>query len=251
MGKYVTYVLVFCIAVVVVLSDTVATGIRPSHMVDDVSIEYNKDVAEELAEKEEPVAEIAEREDAEELSNSSEECEPEAHQDLEQELEIEAEEPAEAEEYASGSSSSGSGTASGRETASGNGAGNQTTYTFEEDETTETVTTNDNQGASGSDMVWVEPVYEQVWVVDREAQTVELPIYETRERTVCNGCGADISGFASEHIGNRENVNCYGCRTEAYEVIVGYQTIEEPEEGHWEQVLVSEGYWIEASEYER
>lgn len=55
---------------------------------------------------------------------------------------------------------------------------------------------------------WHEAVYkdvyhpavtEQVWVVDQEASTEKVPVYWERTRTICNGCGMDITDDCTEH----------------------------------------------------
>lgn len=64
----------------------------------------------------------------------------------------------------------------------GNG-GSSTTTT--ESTTTETTETTESDEPSYGDLVWV---------VDQEACWVEVPVYETVYKEVCNGCGADITG---------------------------------------------------------
>lgn len=116
-----------------------------------------------------------------------------------------------------------------------------------QDSTIENETGNSNHvNASTPDQpkqpepVWHEPVYENKWVVDQAAWTEEVPIYETKEIAVCNTCGADISGFAGEHILDGD---CTGYHSEVIQVQVGTNTISHPEQGHYEPVLVKDGYW--------
>lgn len=90
--------------------------------------------------------------------------------------------------------------------------------------------------------VWHEPVYQDVWVVDVPAHTEEIPEYETRCRDVCNQCGADVTNNLSAHYDQLDSV-CGGYHTEYYNVQIGTSTLNYPEEGHWEKVLVQEGYW--------
>lgn len=67
-------------------------------------------------------------------------------------------------------------------------------------------------------------VYEQQWVIDVPASS--------SERSICNQCGADITGFAAQHI--LDNMpNCGGYHSE---------WINHPEQGHYENVLVSAAY---------
>lgn len=98
-----------------------------------------------------------------------------------------------------------------------------------------------NQG-SNAGKTWHPPVYENVWVVDKAAWTEEIPKYETKYRDVCNQCGADVTNCIYEHYYTAE-ATCGGYHSEYYDVQVGTTTVNWPEEGHWEQKLVKEGYW--------
>lgn len=95
---------------------------------------------------------------------------------------------------------------------------------------------------SNAGKTWHPPVYENVWVVDKAAWTEEIPKYETRYRDVCNQCGADVTNCIYEHYYTAE-ATCGGYHSEYYDVQVGTTTVNWPEEGHWEQKLVREGYW--------
>lgn len=95
------------------------------------------------------------------------------------------------------------------------------------------------------------PVYgtEQKWVVDQAAwtETVNEPIYETVERSICNGCGADITGDPWTHIENQMlagNMSCGGYHPEWIQVQTGTNTytVTHPEQGHWESYSVVTGY---------
>ena len=95
------------------------------------------------------------------------------------------------------------------------------------------------------------PVYgtEQKWVVDQAAwtETVNEPIYETVERSICNGCGADITGDPWTHIENQMlagNMSCGGYHSEWIKVQTGTNTytVTHPEQGHWESYSVVTGY---------
>ena len=67
-------------------------------------------------------------------------------------------------------------------------------------------------------------VTEQQWIVD-------VPAY-TEERTICNQCGQDISGFAAQHL--LDNMpNCFS---------YGSQWVPVPEQGHYETVTVQEAW---------
>lgn len=111
-----------------------------------------------------------------------------------------------------------------------------------------------NTNTSSSSKTWHEAVYEyiehkaetkQVWVVDQEAYTYEEPIYETQSRTICNDCGADITGFAVDHAGEHLATGGKGSyHNEHIQVQVGTETITVPEEGHYETQVVKEA-WTE------
>ena len=61
---------------------------------------------------------------------------------------------------------------------------------------------------------------EQVLV--QAAYDEQVPITEMKEFSICNNCGADITGFASEHI---LNGTCRRYHTEWRETVVGYNTV--------------------------
>lgn len=97
---------------------------------------------------------------------------------------------------------------------------------------------------------WHEAEYktEKVWVVDEEASTWQRPIYGERYGvTICNTCGADITGNVTEHdkIYHLPNGENFSYHDEWREDIIGYETVEEPEVGHWETKteLVREAGW--------
>lgn len=95
------------------------------------------------------------------------------------------------------------------------------------------------------------PIYgtEQEWVVDQAAwtETVNEPICETVERSICNGCGLDITGDPWTHIENQMlagNMSCGGYHSEWIQVQTGTNTytVTHPEQGHWETYEVLTGY---------
>lgn len=96
-------------------------------------------------------------------------------------------------------------------------------------------------GNSGSHagQTWHSPEYEMIWIVDKAAWTEDIPQYETKCRIVCGGCGAYM--YTQEEVTNHPCMAGY--RDEYYNVQVGTTTIAHPEEGHWEEQLVKEGYW--------
>lgn len=98
--------------------------------------------------------------------------------------------------------------------------------------------------------VWHEPVYENRWVVDQAAwdETVSEPIYEQVERCICNGCGTDITNNIDAHLESQMlagNMACSGYHSEWQTIQTGTNSyvVHHDEVGHWEQVLVQEGYW--------
>lgn len=61
---------------------------------------------------------------------------------------------------------------------------------------------------------------EQVLV--QAAYDEQVPVTEMKEFSICNNCGADITGFASDHILNE---TCRSYHTEWREVVTGYNTV--------------------------
>ncbi len=61
---------------------------------------------------------------------------------------------------------------------------------------------------------------EQILV--QAAYDEQVPITEMKEFSICNDCGADITGFASDHI---LNGTCRRYHSEWREVVTGYQTV--------------------------
>lgn len=87
---------------------------------------------------------------------------------------------------------------------------------------------------STSQKTWVEDA-EKVWVVDKEAWTEVIPVYENVEKSICNICGADITGNTSAH--NKQHMLAgegSGYHGEIQRIKVGERVIDHPEEGHWE-----------------
>ena len=82
------------------------------------------------------------------------------------------------------------------------------------------------------------PIYKQQWVVDTAAWTEEVPIWGNKEISVCNTCGADITGFSVQHLLDTEHG---GYHSEVIKVQTGTRQIYHEEVGHWENVLVCGG----------
>ena len=59
-------------------------------------------------------------------------------------------------------------------------------------------------------------------VLAQAAYDEQVPVTEMKEFSICNNCGADITGFASEHI---LNGTCRRYHSEWREVVTGYNTV--------------------------
>lgn len=97
--------------------------------------------------------------------------------------------------------------------------------------------------------------YERVWVpsyvtvTDQAAWDEQVPVYGYSERSICNTCGADVTGntaaHAKQHAMNGENG---GHHTEVVQTITGYSTVHHDavthveDQGHWE-TRESGGHW--------
>ena len=138
-------------------------------------------------------------------------------------------------------SNSGSSSSSSQSKPSG-GSGSSSSSKPEPAPATQPATKDPHEGKT-----WHEAEYktEKVWVVDEEACTWQRPIYEEHEASICNTCGADITNNLDhifEHMKNGEN-GSYHCETVT--TIVGYETVNEPEVGHYETKtsLIREAGW--------
>ncbi len=138
--------------------------------------------------------------------------------------------------------SSGTGAAAG-DTGSGTGtqiSGNGSSSTpAAPASTTGSAAGTESGNGNHAGQTWHEPVYENVWVVDEEAWTETYPVYETRVRIVCYGCGCYM--YTQDEVSNHPCLAGY--YDETYQVQVGTETESHPEVGHWEQKLVKDGYW--------
>ncbi len=116
---------------------------------------------------------------------------------------------------------------------------------------------------------WHEPMYEALWIVDKEAWTEEKEIIEYTVHDVCTDCGIDLyqafedvggSWFNEDGILDSKDYTAFrvahakahllsgGCggwhsSAHTYPFVTGYEMVRHPEEGHWEKRLVKEGYW--------
>lgn len=139
----------------------------------------------------------------------------------------------------SGSSSSNSSSQS----KPSSGSGSSSSSSSKPEPTPQPATKDPHEGKT-----WHEAEYktEKVWVVDEEACTWQRPIYEEHYASICNTCGEEITGHTSEHMFAHMDKGENGSyRGEMVTTIVGYETVEEPEVGHWETKteLVREAGW--------
>ncbi len=108
-------------------------------------------------------------------------------------------------------------------------------------------------GGSGSGKTYHEAVYktvhhdaeyENVYVVDQEAYSYEEPVYEKRVYTVCHVCGAEFdTSYSSSAFWAHDDQHLLagegsGYHNETRKVQVGTNTVNVPEEGHYEKKLV-------------
>lgn len=89
---------------------------------------------------------------------------------------------------------------------------------------------------------WVEDT-EQVWIEDRAAWSEQVPIYGSKEVSICNVCGADVTGNAASH-GKAHMLAGEGSghHSEVRQVVTGYNTVSHAAEGHWE-TRITGGHW--------
>ena len=137
---------------------------------------------------------------------------------------------------------SNSGSSSSSQSKPSSGSGSSSSSKPEPAPTPQPATKDPHEGKT-----WHEAEYktEKVWVVDEEACTWQRPIYEEHEAAICNTCGAEITDNLDhifEHMDKGEN-GSYRCET--VRTLVGYETVNEPEVGHWETKteLVREAGW--------
>lgn len=95
---------------------------------------------------------------------------------------------------------------------------------------------------SASQKKWVEDT-QQVWVEDKAAWTEQVPTYGTKEVSICNVCGQDITGNTSAHAkAHMMAGEGSGHHNEVQRVVTGYNTVNHPAEGHYETRVVG-GHW--------
>lgn len=132
----------------------------------------------------------------------------------------------------SAGSSSSSNTNTGSNTNSGSSTGSS--VNTDNGSTSGSSSSSSSSGEAAHTHNWVEVTEDQLeWVVDVEAWTEDIYEY----RTICKGCGADITGFAVEH--SAEFKHAYMSK----KVVV--DTVSHPEEGHYETKSVVTGFKCE------
>ena len=124
---------------------------------------------------------------------------------------------------------------------SGASGGDSQTYSSA-DEAPPTTAPAASGGESQKQPVWVAD-YEDIWVVDSPEWDESTPIYGSTEVSICNVCGADVTGNAAAH-GKQHMLAGEGSghHSEVRETVIGYETIHHGGEGHWERVD-SGGHW--------
>lgn len=129
----------------------------------------------------------------------------------------------------SGSSSSSS---SSSQSKPSSGSGSSSSSSSKPEPTPQPATKDPHEGKT-----WHEAEYktEKVWVVDEEACTWQRPIYEEHYASICNTCNEEIIGDEGEHMYEHMQKGENGSyRVEMVTKIVGYETVNEPEQGHYE-----------------
>lgn len=103
-------------------------------------------------------------------------------------------------------------------------------------------TGSSGNSASTPSKRWVEDT-QQVWVEDHAAWTEQVPVYSSKEVSICNVCGQDITGNTSAHAkAHMMAGEGSGHHSEVRKTVSGYNTINHPAEGHYETKVVG-GHW--------
>ena len=88
-----------------------------------------------------------------------------------------------------------------------------------------------------------EAEYTTQWVVDQAAWDEQVPVYRTEYRSICNTCGADVTGNEAAHVKQHMLAGEGGSTTQKpINVLDHYDTVHHPEVGHNEQVLVKDAW---------
>lgn len=86
------------------------------------------------------------------------------------------------------------------------------------------------QAPATTQQVTTEAQKKQVWVVDQAAYDEEVPVYETRCRWICTGCGGYM--YSQADIDDHPCIASW--YSDIYDVQVGTKTVHHDEVGHWE-----------------
>ena len=127
---------------------------------------------------------------------------------------------------------SNSGSSSSSQSKPSSGSGSSSSSKPEPAPTPQPATKDPHEGKT-----WHEAEYktEKVWVVDVPAHSWQCPIIESRDVAICNTCGAEITDCYGEHMKEHMQKGENGSyRCETIDEIVGYETVNEPEQGHYE-----------------
>lgn len=105
-----------------------------------------------------------------------------------------------------------------------------------------TSTSSGGNSVSTPSKRWVEDT-QQVWVEDHAAWTEQVPVYSSKEVSICNVCGQDITGNTSAHAkAHMMAGEGSGHHSEVRKTVSGYNTVNHPAEGHYETKVVG-GHW--------
>lgn len=111
-----------------------------------------------------------------------------------------------------------------------------------ESEKPSTSTSSSGSSVSKPSKHWVEDT-QQVWVEDRAAWTEQVPVYSSKEVSICNICGQDITGNTSAHAkAHMMAGEGSGHHSEVRKTVSGYNIVNHPAEGHYETKVVG-GHW--------
>lgn len=108
----------------------------------------------------------------------------------------------------------------------------------------EPTTADPHKGKTWHEAVYEDKYYpaetEEVWV----PYYIDAPIYESHRATICNICGAEITGHIDEHdiAVHFPYGEDFSYRIETVDTIVGYETVEVPEKGHYETRVTKEAH---------
>ena len=128
-----------------------------------------------------------------------------------------------------------------QDAVSGASEGNSQTYPSA-NETSPTTAPAASGGGTQRQPAWVVD-YEDIWVEDSPEWDESVPVYSSMEISVCNICGADLTGNTASH-GKQHMLAGEGSghHSEVLETVAGYETVHHGAAGHWERVE-SDGHW--------